>query len=180
MLHRLPGGTCSVPVGIAPDRLHQRCALEGFEVAVFVEDRFLPARVHTHSGPVGLLHLQRGGEQGSLRTAGGNLVTLHRRHHRLRAQQADAGDLRSVAVHRQPQSLDVERRAGGKPALLPGRGLRIHRQRMPAAFCILGLQRCGAMHVGPVHRQPGARLRARQRDVESPRTAWHRVRARAH
>ncbi|KAG1318778.1 hypothetical protein G6F63_015059 [Rhizopus arrhizus] len=42
---------------------------------------------------------------------------------------------------------------------------------MPAAFCILGLQRCGAMHVGPVHRQPGARLRARQRDVECMDTA---------
>jgi hypothetical protein len=103
VLHGCPGGTSGAPVGASPDRLHQRRALEGFQIAVFVEDRFLPSCMHAHGGPVGLLHLQRRREQRALRAAGGDLVALHRRHHGFRAEQAQARDLRCSAVHAQAE-----------------------------------------------------------------------------
>ncbi|MNV05545.1 hypothetical protein D3C71_958860 [compost metagenome] len=110
--------------------------------------------------------MQRGGEQRALRAAGGDLVALHRRHHRLRAEQAEALDLRCIAFHGQTQCLQVERCIGRQPALLPARCLRIARKFVPAALRVLCLQACSAVHVGPVHRQPGAGLRTGQGDVE--------------
>ncbi|MNV16820.1 hypothetical protein D3C71_1075890 [compost metagenome] len=173
MLHRVPGGAGGAAIGVAPDRLYQRRALERFEVAVLIEDGLLASAVDAYRRPVGLLHVQRRREQCALGAGGGDLVLLHRGHHRLRPEQAQACHLRRGAGHAQAQGAGRYRCGAGQPALRAAARLRIGGQIGPAALAVLRLQSRRAVRAGPFHHQPGSVQRARQGDVQCVRGVVH-------
>ena len=158
--------------GVAPYRLHQRRALEGFDVAEFVEHRLLPAGGNAHGRPVHLLLVQRRGEQRPVLARRREFVALHRRHHPLGPDQAQAlqrRGLRAFAAHAQPQGGERAGLAVGEEGAVAV-GARVFGEHDPAIRTgFAAFQLCRTRRVLPRHFQAGHGHRFGQVDLQLPR-----------